>query len=70
VSRSTKGVFGIALMIAMVVPFLEGKCETLVMEKIWVKLLLGWGGDKDDLEIMCSFTITRLEDPFGVPVGD
>jgi hypothetical protein len=66
----TKGVFQVKLVIAMMVPLLEGKGEALVVKKFRVELVFGAGGDKDNLEVVGALAIARAGDAFCFAVGD
>ena len=64
-----EGMFGVELVVTMMVPFLEGEGQALVVEELWIELVFRVGRDKDDLEKMRSLTIAGTEDAFGFAVG-
>lgn len=63
-----EGLFRIELVVTVVMPLLERKSKTLVVEKFRVELVFTLGGDKDDLKEMCSFAIARPGDTFSFTV--
>jgi hypothetical protein len=50
-----KGVIGVELEITVMVPTLEGKGKTLIVKKFRIKLVFGWGWNKDELEVVGTF---------------
>jgi hypothetical protein len=73
VSWGAEGVVSTELKVAVMMPPLEGKGETLVMKEFHVKLVLRWRWNEDQLEevsalFFCIF-LGWINDAFSFPVG-
>jgi hypothetical protein len=68
--RSAEFVFSVELKIAMVMPLLKCEGKALIVKKFRVKLVVSWGGDKDDLVVVSMLGVARAEEAFGFSVGD
>ena len=51
-------------------PFLEGKSETLVLEELWVKLVVGLTGGEDNLIVVGALGVGSGGEFVGVFVRD
>jgi hypothetical protein len=68
VSWGAEGVFNVKLKITMVMPFLEGESEALVMEELRVKLAFSLCWDENHLEVVGAFGGAGMGDAFGFTV--
>jgi hypothetical protein len=67
---SDKSIIGIELEVAIMVPLLQSKSQTLVVEKFRIKLINSLGRNEDDLEVVGTLGLRRARDTLRLPIGD